>query len=165
MSAQYKVIQEAKKHVGYVEGPNKDNIFGKWFGANHTAWCAEFVSYCINHAGYGKLIAGAQTAKGSASCGAFITFFKKKKAWHNVKDAVMGDLVFFDWNHDGEQDHVGIVVKNDPAKKVVHTIEGNTSDASHSNGGVVMARVRNYSVIMGVGRPAYPAAPAKAPDA
>jgi len=156
MTAQYEVIQEAKKHVGYVEGPNKDNMFGKWFGANHTAWCAEFASYCINKAGYGSLIAGAQTAKGSASCGSFIQFFKKKKAWFPVEQAEMGDLVFFDWDHDGEQDHVGIVVKNNPEAKTVETIEGNTSDASHSNGGTVKRCVRNYSVIMGVGRPKYP---------
>ena len=156
MTAQYEVIQEAKKHIDYVEGAGKDNIFGKWYGANHSPWCAAFVSYVLNHAGYGKLIAGAQTAKGFNSCGKGIAFFKKKKAWHPVSEAVMGDLVFFDWDKDGEQDHVGIVVKNDPVKKTVETIEGNTSDASHSNGGVVQRRVRNYSVIMGVGRPNYP---------
>ena len=79
----------------------------------------------------------------------------------------MGDLCFFDWDHDGEQDHVGIVVNNDPKKKILYTIEGNTSDTNHSNGGVVKECVRNYSVIMGVGRPAYPAdpAPAAAPAA
>lgn len=163
MSAQRHVINEARKHVGYTEGHNKDNIFGKWFGANHVPWCAEFVSYVLNHAGYGKLIAGAQTAKGFSSCGAGIAFFKKHKAWHPVKEAKMGDLVFFDWDKDGEQDHVGIIVSNDPVKKIVHTVEGNTSDTSHSNGGVVQERVRNYSVIMGVGRPAYPAA-APAPE-
>ena len=156
MTAQYEVITEAKKHVGYTEGANKDNMFGKWFGANHTAWCAEFVSYCLNKAGYGDLIKGAQTDKGFASCGSGISFFKKKKAWFPVSEAEMGDLCFFDWDHDGEQDHVGIVVKNNPETKTIETIEGNTSDTSHSNGGVVKRCTRNYSVIMGVGRPKYP---------
>lgn len=156
MTAQYEVIQEAKKHVGYAEGPNKDNIFGKWYGANHVAWCAEFVSYCVNKAGYGKLIAGAQTAKGFASCGYGIKFFKKHKAWHPVSEAIMGDLVFFDWDGDGSQDHVGIIVSNDPKTKTVKTIEGNTSDTNHSNGGTVQAKTRHYKNIMGVGRPAYP---------
>lgn len=151
------VVTEAKKHVGYVEGPKKDNIFGAWYGANHTAWCAEFVSYVLNHAGYGKLIAGAQSPKGFASCGKGIAFFKAKKAWFPVEQAKPGDLVFFDWDHDGEQDHVGIVTMNDVANKKLHTIEGNTSDASHSNGGIVQIANRNYSVVMGVGRPAYPA--------
>lgn len=165
MSAQHKVIEEAKKHVGYVEGKNKDNIFGKWYGANHSPWCAAFVSYVLNHAGFGKLIAGAQTAKGFNSCGSGIAFFKKHHAWHPVKDAVKGDLVFFDWERDGEQDHVGIVVRNFPEKKQVETIEGNTSDVSHSNGGTVQRKIRNYSVIMGVGRPKYPADVKKPKDA
>jgi LysM repeat protein len=159
------VIAEAKKHLDYVEGKNKDNMFGAWYGMNHVAWCAEFVSYCIAHAGGVALIKGAQSDKGFASCGAGIKFFKSKKAWFKVADAKPGDLCFFDWDHDGSQDHVGIVVSNDPKTKTLHTIEGNTSDTNHSNGGTVEAKVRNYSVIMGVGRPAYAvaAAPVVAP--
>jgi hypothetical protein len=160
MSAAGKVIVEARKHVGYVEGPKKDNIFGKWYGANHTAWCAMFVSYCINKAGYGNLIAGAQTKKGFASCGAGIKFFKAKKAWFPIAKAKQGDLAFFDWDHDGSQDHVGLVVSVDLKNKRVKTIEGNTSGASKSNGGVCKETWRSFSVIMGVGRPAYPADPA-----
>lgn len=149
------VIVEAKKHIGFAEGKNKDNPFGAWFGANHVAWCAEFVSYCINKAGGGALIKGAQTDKGFSSCGSGIAFFKKKKAWFDAKHAQPGDLVFFDWNGDGVQDHVGIVVGNYPDKKQLHTIEGNTSDTNHSNGGCVQAKVRDYKFIVGVGRPAY----------
>lgn len=157
------VIAEAKKHLGYVEGPKKDNIFGKWYGSNGTAWCAAFVSYCLNRAGGGDLIKGAQTAKGFNSCGSGIKFFKAKKAWFPVASAKPGDLCFFDWDHDGVQDHVGIVVSNDPKTKTIKTIEGNTSDTNHSNGGTVQAKTRNYGVIMGVGRPAYAvAAPAVA---
>ena len=159
MPNRFDVIKEARKHLGYTEGANKDNIFGKWYGANHTAWCAEFVSYCLNHAGLGDLIKGAQTDKGFASCGKGIEFFKKRNAWHPVQDAIIGDIAFFDWDHDGSQDHTGIVTGIDKAKKLVRTIEGNTSDTSHSNGGVVKESWRNFSVIMGVGRPAYPATP------
>ena len=155
------LLAEAKKHLGYVEGPKKDNPFGKWYGSNGTPWCAAFVSYCMNHSGAGALIAGAQTPKGFNSCGAGIKFFKAKHAWHPVAEAKAGDIVFFDWEHDGEQDHVGIVVSNDPKTKTVKTIEGNTSDTNHSNGGTVQAKTRNYSVIMGVGRPAWPVAAAK----
>lgn len=154
------VIAEAKKHVGYAEGKNKDNMFGAWYGMNHVAWCAEFVSYCINHADGGALIKGAQSDKGFASCGAGIKFFKAKKAWFPVAQAKAGDLAFFDWDHDGSQDHVGLIVSVDAKKKTIHTIEGNTSDTNHSNGGVVMAKERNWSVIMGVGRPAYAVAAA-----
>lgn len=150
------VIKHARKHLGYVEGANKDNLFGKWYGANHAPWCAAFASWAINAAGHGELIAGAQTKKGFNSCGKGIAFFKAKNAWFDVKHAKVGDLAFFDWDHDGEQDHVGIVTGIDLKKKQVKCIEGNTSDKSHSNGGVVQEQWRNFSVIMGVGRPAYP---------
>lgn len=163
MTNAVKLIAEARTHVGYVEGKGKDNIFGKWYGMNGAPWCAMFVSYCMNKVGAGDLIKGAQGPKGFASCGAGIKFFKAKKAWFPASAAKPGDLVFFDWERDGEQDHVGIVVSNDPKTKTMKTIEGNTSSASQSNGGTVAAKTRNYGVIMGVGRPAWsdetPAAP------
>ena len=151
------VIAHARKHLDYVEGPNKDNIFGAWYGANHAPWCACFVSWAINAAGLGELIAGAQTKKGFNSCGKGIAFFKSKNAWFPVAQAKVGDVAFFDWDHDGEQDHTGIVTGIDLKNKKIKTIEGNTSDTSHSNGGVVKEQWRSFSVIMGVGRPAYPA--------
>jgi CHAP domain len=150
------VIRRARAHVGYVEGPGKDNIFGKWYGANHSPWCACFVSWALAAGGHPTLLKGAQTEKGFNSCGAGIKFFKAHNAWHPVAEAQAGDLAFFDWDHDGSQDHVGLVVEVDVKGKKVKCIEGNTSDKSHSNGGVVQEQWRNFSVIMGVGRPAYP---------
>jgi hypothetical protein len=155
MSARLDAVKEARKHLDYVEQLNKNNIFGAWYGANHSPWCAAFVSYVLNHSGNGETIKGAQTDKGFNSCGAGIKFFKAKKAWYPIEKATIGDLAFFDWDHDGEQDHVGLVTDIDLEKKQVRTIEGNTSSSSHSNGGVVQEKWRNFSVIMGVGRPAY----------
>lgn len=152
------VILEARKHLGYVEGANKDNIFGKWYGANHSPWCAAFVSYVMAHAHHKDLIAGAQTKQGFNSCGAGIKFFKAKKAWYKTSQAKVGDLAFFDWDGDGSQDHVGIITQVGTGKNAgkLKCIEGNTSNSSHANGGVVQEQWRNASVIMGVGRPAYP---------
>jgi hypothetical protein len=160
------VIAHARKHLGYVEGKGKDNIFGKWYGANHAPWCACFVSWALAAAGHAELVKGAQSQKGFNSCGKGIEFFKAKKAWHPTAEAKVGDLAFFDWDHDGSQDHVGIVteVGHGAHKGQLKCIEGNTSDKSHSNGGVVQEQWRNMSVIMGVGRPAYASDP-KAPKA
>ena len=59
-----------------------------------------------------------------------------------------GAIIFFDWEHDGTCDHVGIVEST--ADGVVHTIEGNSSDAVNR---------RSYSIgsasIYGYGVPAY----------
>ena len=56
-----------------------------------------------------------------------------------------GDLVFFDWEQDGTQDHVGIVSAVEADK--IFTIEGNSSDR---------CRIKSYEksnpVIYGYGR-------------
>ena len=143
------------------EKPKNSNHtrFGAWYGVQ-TAWCAMFVSYCLNHSGNGKTINGAQSKKGFALCSKGIAWFKKKKAWYPVKQALPGDIAFFDWNHDHNPDHTGIVVKTDLKRKRVLTIEGNTGPKNLSNGGMVAKQWRSMSVIIGVGRPAFPGAPA-----
>jgi CHAP domain/Putative peptidoglycan binding domain len=153
----------------YTEKPKNSNhtLFGAWYGVQ-TAWCAMFVSYCLNHSGNGKTINGAQSKKGFALCSAGIRFFKKKNAWYPVIKAKPGDVAFFDWNHDHNPDHTGLIVKVDVKRKRVLTIEGNTGSKNLSNGGAVMKQWRSMSVIIGVGRPAYqsatiaPAAPVAA---
>jgi cell wall-associated NlpC family hydrolase len=55
-----------------------------------------------------------------------------------------GDIIFFDWEGDGESDHVGIVEHVEG--RYVHTIEGNSSDAVNRR-----AYGINDSVIVGYG--------------
>ena len=152
------LLAVAQFYVGTKEKPKGSNhtIFGAWYGVQ-TAWCAMFVSYCLNHSGNGKTINGAQSKRGYALCSKGIAWFKKKKAWFPVKLAQPGDVAFFDWNHDHDPDHTGIVVKVDLKRKRVLTIEGNTGPKNLSNGGMVAKQWRSMSVIIGVGRPAYDA--------
>lgn len=151
----------------------KDNIFGRYMGLNNTAWCAEFVSYCFQKSGAGDLIQNVQTPKGYVGCSAGIKGLKKKGFKQvPVEQAQPGDIIFFDWDHNHDPDHTGIVLKNDPKKKVVICREGNTSrgDGSRSNGGQCAQRPRNYSVVFAVFRPNWkvaskPAAPVSAAPA
>ena len=142
----------------YTESPKNSNntVFGSWYGVQ-TSWCAMFVSYCLNKSGNGVTINGAQSKRGYALCSRGIAWFKKKKAWYAVKDAKPGDVAFFDWDHNHDPDHTGLIVKVDVKKKRALTIEGNTGHSDLSNGGAVMKQWRNFSVIIGVGRPAFPA--------
>jgi hypothetical protein len=161
----------------YEEGPQKDNLFGKWFGANHTAWCAEFVSYCFTKGGAGYVVQGIQNKTGYLSCRAGIAGMKKRGYKQvPVKDAQPGDIIFFDWDHDHDPDHTGIVLKNNPKKGQITCREGNTSrgDGSRSDGGQVAERVRFYTSVFAVFRPNWKpvtktapvaAAPAVAPAA
>jgi hypothetical protein len=149
-------VAEYFVQIKYEEGPNKDNLFGKWFGANNTHWCAEFVSYCFNKAGAGHVVNGLQTRNGYLSCSKGIAAMKKRGLKQiPVAEAQPGDIIFFDWDHDHDPDHTGIVVKNNPKKKQIVCREGNTSrgDGSRSNGGQVAERVRNYSNVFIVFRP------------
>jgi hypothetical protein len=49
----------------------------------------------------------------------------------------------YDWQNDGEYDHVGIVETSPDASGNFVAIEGNTSMSDNSNGGEVMRRERN----------------------
>ena len=152
-------IEVAKyyRNIHYTEQPKNSNnsLFGAWYGLNGVAWCAMFVSYCLNKSGNGSAINGAQSKKGYALCSKGIAWFQKKHAWHPVMDAQRGDVAFFDWDHNHSPDHTGIIVKVDKKNKRVWTIEGNTGPANLSNGGAVLGQWRNMSVIIGVGRPVF----------
>src|SRR6266545_688455 len=77
--------------------------------------------------------------------------FQRNGRWHHgLGGARPGDVVFFDWG--GSRvieniDHVG-VIEAVHADGTITTLEGNTSDA-------FLRRVRNGSVVVGYGRPAY----------
>lgn len=157
MATAKQVIAEAISHKGYVETGNNHTMFGKWFGMDGAAWCAMFVSYCMNKAGAGALIKNAQTAKGAAQVSKFVAHAKKHK-WAKIapKDAQLGDIVIFDFPGGYETDHVGFIRKPS-AKGSIFTIEGNTSSGagSQSNGGGVYARTRAFGVVHSIWRPPY----------
>lgn len=165
MATAKQVIAEATKHVGYTETGNNHTMFGKWFGMDGAAWCAMFVSYCMNKAGAGSLIKNAQTAKGSAQVSKFVAHAKKHK-WAKIapKDALAGDIVIFDFPGGYETDHVGFIRAKSKGKNI-YTIEGNTSSGagSQSNGGGVYKRTRSFGVVHSIWRPPYD--PETAPEA
>lgn len=145
------VLRIASRQIGYKESPpgSNSNKFGVWYGCNFQPWCAVFVSYCFYQAG---LALPATTSKGFAYCPYGVQWFRERGKFD--KHPQPGDVVFFDWGHDGIADHVGIVeVINNYG--TVTTIEGNTSSGNNSNGGEVQRRERSLSCILGFGHPGY----------
>jgi peptidoglycan hydrolase-like protein with peptidoglycan-binding domain len=115
-----------------------------------------FVSYCFHGAGLPLEIT---TKKGFAYCPYGVKWFKDKGWWHpRTETPRPGDVVFYDWEQNGESDHVGIIEKV-LAKGQIQAIEGNTGDRSQGNGGRVMRKTRSRSVIWGYGRPPYDGIP------
>lgn len=136
-----KIIEIAKKEVGYSENPPESNKtkYGKWFGFDGVPWCGMFVSWCYAMAGCSLEKIGF--AKGFAGCQTAVAHFKKTN--QITKTPVAGDIVFFDWNKDGRFDHTGIFLRKID-DEIFESIEGNTSTSNQSNGGLVMIRSRKF---------------------
>ena len=98
--------------------------FGSWYGfKQREEWCALFVSWCEDQCGYLKSEAAPKFA--IVSDGA--DWFVLRDQWRLMGDTPEpGDLIFFDWEQDGDRDHVGIVTAVVDDK--VFTVEGNSSD-------------------------------------
>ena len=120
--------------------------YWSWYGfEGRVEWCACFVSWCADQCGYiesGIILKFAGCVDGS-------NWFKGNGQWKDRNyEPQAGDIIFFDWEGDGETDHVGIVEKCENG--VVYTVEGNSGDA---------CRQKQYTVgsssIYGYGVPAY----------
>mgnify|MGYP005959243173 FL=1 len=120
--------------------------YWSWYGFDgRVEWCACFVSWCADQCGY---IESGIIPK-FAGCVDGANWFKGNGQWQDRNyDPQAGDIIFFDWEGDGETDHVGIVEKCENG--VVYTVEGNSGDA---------CRQKQYTVgsssIYGYGVPAY----------
>ena len=133
------IVSVAMGQIGNSGGQK----FWSWYGFDsHVEWCACFVSWCADQSG---LIESGKVPKFSL-CSSGVTWFQGKNKWQSGGTTPSaGMIIFFDWDHDGTSDHVGIVEKCEGGR--VYTIEGNSSD---------QVRQRNYAVdygaIMGYGR-------------
>lgn len=107
------------------------------------AWCDSTVSAAFIKANAVSLIGGTE-------CGVaeHVIIFKKAGIWKGKVKPKRGDIIVFDWQTDGLEDHIGIVESVEG--NIVTTIEGNYRDA-------VSRRVIAYNdkQIAGYARPKY----------
>ena len=144
------IVVIALSQIGNVGG----EPYWSWYGfGSRVEWCACFVSWCANEAGYIEI----GVIPKFAGCCNGVDWFKERGQWQDKSYTPNpGDIIFFDWDspngssgpQDGLADHVGIVEKVENG--IVYTVEGNTSDS---------CRERQYSVgyyeILGYGLPSY----------
>ena len=136
------LVTIAKSQLGN-EGGQK---FWSWYGfTSRQEWCACFVSWCADQAG---LIQSGAVPKFSL-CTDGKNWFQNQGKWQGAGSMPSpGAIIFFDWDHDGTCDHVGIVERCDGT--TVYTVEGNSGDA---------VRERSYAIssdsIMGYGMVVY----------
>ena len=136
------MIEVADTQIGNVGG----ELYWRWYGfPERVEWCAIFVSWCAKQAGY--IDSGIIPL--FSYCPTGEQLFKERGQWQdNTYTPSPGNIIFFDWEPDGETDHVGIV--ESVADGMVNTIEGNSSDS---------VRRRSYELgsvkIYGYGVPEY----------
>ena len=137
------MVQIALSQVGNIGG----ETYWRWYGFDaRVEWCAIFVSWVANQLGY---IDSGIIPKFSL-CETGVNWFKALGQWQDESYiAKASDIIFFDWEQDGNVDHVGIVEKVD--NNIIYTIEGNSTNDT--------CRQKEYSVnsnvIYGYGVPAY----------
>lgn len=135
-----KMVKIAAGQVGTKESPPDSNrvIYSSWYGIVGP-WCAMFVSWCAMKAGIRFHYAFVPFVVADARAG------RNGLTTVTLEGARAGDLVCFDWERDGTADHIGILVSK--SGSTIHTIEGNTSLGNDSNGGEVMRRERDVSLV------------------
>ena len=151
MATASEVIKIAVAEIGVKESPANSNRqkYGKEYGVNGVAWCCQFAWWVFKKAGAAALFYGG---KKTAYCPTLMQYYKDQGQFV-TKDFKPGDIIFFDFNGNGQPDHVGIVEK--VVGDTIYTIEGNTSVGNDANGGQVMRRNRTKKNVLGVGRPNY----------
>jgi len=136
------MIEIAATQIGNVGG----EPYWSWYGfGSHVEWCACFVSWVAEQCGY----IDDGVIPRFAWCPSGVQWFEERDGWQDSGYTPRpGDIIFFDWEQDGECDHVGIVESVADGK--VNTIEGNSGDS---------CRRRSYDLgsvdIYGYGIPAY----------
>ncbi len=125
-----------QSQVGYCEKSSTDNLDDFYYGAssgNYTKyhrdlgaryglpWCAYFVLWCFQ-------TTGMDSYPLSGACDTWQDYYASMGAYASAGSysPKAGDVAFFDWDYDGEADHIGIVESNNGGD--VTTIEGNHSD-------------------------------------
>ncbi len=114
------MVETARTQLGNYGGKK----FWQWYGFDsHVDWCACFISWCADQNGL------IDDGKVPMSCYVpqQVNWFRDRDRYHEQGDGYTpkaGDIIFFDWEHDGSVDHVGLVASVFRGK--VYTIEGNS---------------------------------------
>jgi len=136
-------LKKAQAEIGNSESPANSNMqeYGAWYGMNGVPWCAIFCTWCDQ-------IGGTPTnsfARGTRYSYVPYVVNDARMGYNGLSitsDPKPGDLVCYDWDFNGEFDHIGIFEKWEGSPNF-NAVEGNTSTSDNSNGGQVMRRFRN----------------------
>ena len=157
MATAKQVMDVALRYLGVKEYPPDSNnvifntdYYGRKVSGNYP-WCCAFVWDVFRMAGASSLFYGGRK---TAYCPYVETWGKSNGLTVPINSGRYGDIVLFDWQHNGEADHIGFIESKKENGSYI-TIEGNTAVGNDSNGGEVMRRIRPQSTILCIIRPKY----------
>ena len=147
-----KKIEKVENILGLASGENSDLIENTMSEVGNTiadypgqgfhdgVWCADFVSYTLQKNGYdvewsslagdgdGTILGNLRNTGATVhlDLGAQAKGLQNSSEYDPSYSPQPGDVVIFDWELDGVNDHTGFVVK-DNGDGTITTLEGNTS--------------------------------------
>lgn len=125
-------LDTGKKYLGAKEGSSKHrkivDMFNscklKTFPISYSdAWCSAFISAMAIECGCTDIIPISANCDEMYKKGVVMGIAIPKDKWIPK----IGDIVFYDWNLNGELDHVGVV--ETMSKNIIHVLEGNKNDS------------------------------------
>lgn len=135
-------IDWARKYDNYSQSEIRGIFAELGYQFDENLWCADFVRMALGEGvGDENLPEWYQNCPNKAYCPSI----QSSGEGHQVsaEDAQPGDIVLFDWDGDGEADHVGLFIDNGDGSSTITTIEGNTSGEGGSSCVEEQARYRN----------------------
>jgi len=134
----------AETQIGIKEQPAGSNQckYCDWYGMVGP-WCAIFTTWCYETTGGGS--PSFQRGERYAYVPYIVSDARNGRYGLSVTgNPAGGDLVAYDWDRNGEYDHVGLFEEWVSGHEFT-AIEGNTSTSNNSNGGEVMRRTRDVN--------------------
>lgn len=129
------VYAEHRGNVGFNEGPNNDNPWSAELGIPNVPYCASGATRVPYHHGYRWWEDDQFGLNGSAYCPSVVSVGNGHGEWEfdrastgNPCSVQAGDLLLYDWNGNGEADHIETAIENSVGGGRTHNIGYNTSD-------------------------------------
>lgn len=143
MNENTKMIKTAESYLG-----DGGSTFNRYYGLPvSTFWCNTFVCFVFEELGLQNLYYGGKLC---TYCPNSIKWCRANLAQLPLYLAMPGDVIYFDWNGNGDPDHIGFVRARRSTTEI-ETVEGNTS------GGKVDNKLRPKKYVLGIYRPLYKA--------
>lgn len=141
-------IDFAKIYEGMTQEQMRSVFSDKEYQFDPGAWCADFVRMAYGEGvGLENLPEWYQNSANPAYCPQLYSEAKQNNAIVSVNEAKPGDMVLFDWDGDGNADHVGIL-ENTGNGTTINTVEGNTGGNGFSSG--VASKPRDMSTVLAI---------------